>query len=251
MLLATALTASAVAAISAPIWQVIRAAREASVVSPSEPREVVVFVAPLTPDVRSSETLIPRRVRPAPLRASASTATIASVPPVDSVAPTRAEVDTGARTLPTQPSDALRSRAVRGPVLSPSAFTRPSAFGRADYESVMSALGKDFVARALALPPTQEQKDELYRGEAARYARAKDEHRPMPVGAMGAGVSLPLPLFSSGPSRKQRMRDSVIHQGNLIRLRRLEERALAKRDSIRVADSLARLSKGTTPHNED
>jgi hypothetical protein len=96
----------------------------------------------------------------------------------------------------------------------------------------MSALGKDFVAQALALPPTQAQKDEFYRGEAARSAMAKDEHRPMPVGSLGAGISLPLPLFSSGPSRKQRMRDSVIHQENLIRLRHLEERARAKRDSI-------------------
>jgi len=243
-MLATAITASAVAALSTPIWQVIRAGRDAAVVSPNEPREVVVYVAPLTssPVKHSSETLtrrrrarVPAQPQPSVSSAAASTAPIASVPPVDSVAPARIEPDTAARILPTQPSDPARLRAVRGPVLSPSAFTRPSAFGRPGYESVLAALGKDFVAMALALPPTQAQKDESYRAEAARSARAEDEHRPMPVESMGAGISLPLPLFSSGPSRKQRMRDSVIHQENLIRLRHLEERARAaraKRDSI-------------------
>ena len=83
MLLATALTACAVAAISTPIWQVIRAAREAAVPlpSPSEPREVLVFVAPVRPAAapapRPSQTLI-RLPRVAP-RVSAPT-TSADVP---------------------------------------------------------------------------------------------------------------------------------------------------------------------------
>ena len=65
-------------------------------------------------------------------------------------------------------------------MLSPSAFTRLSAFGSADYESVMAALSKDFVAQALALPPTREQRDSFYRDEATRYLEHVGEQARAP-----------------------------------------------------------------------
>ena len=144
--------------------------------------------------------------------------------------------DSAAPPVPTQPSATSRPRAVLGPVLAPSAFQRASKFAPGEVPSVLAALGFDLSR----LVPTQAEKDAFYRDKAARYARSRDVHRPVAASGMGAGMSLPLPLFSSGPSRKERARDSVIHQGNLLRLRHLEERAKAKRDSLRVADSTRR-----------
>jgi hypothetical protein len=59
------------------------------------------------------------------------------------------------------------------------------------------------------------------------------------VGAVtGPGVvSVGAPLFSSGPSAEQRRKNEKIDADYQLRLRRLEDRALLKRDSIR-ADSL-------------
>ncbi len=54
------------------------------------------------------------------------------------------------------------------------------------------------------------------------------------VGAAGGLASIPFPLFSSGPSRKQRVRDSVIDADVRAGLARLAVRAAAKRDSLRL-----------------
>ena len=71
------------------------------------------------------------------------------------------------------------------------------------------------------------------------------------VGAVGGGktgvsasegqpmLSIPLPLFSSGPSAAQRRRDAQVNADNQARLHRLEARLRAMRDSIH-ADSLHR-----------
>ena len=53
----------------------------------------------------------------------------------------------------------------------------------------------------------------------------------------GVGVSIPAPVLASGPSRKQRARDSVVHAGNVERLARIFERARARRDSATLHDS--------------
>jgi hypothetical protein len=66
------------------------------------------------------------------------------------------------------------------------------------------------------------------------------------VGAVGGPgiVSIPLPLFSSGPSPEQRKKNEKIDADYQMRLRRLEDRMYLKRDSIRAdsvrADSLRR-----------
>jgi hypothetical protein len=88
---------------------------------------------------------------------------------------------------------------------------------------------------------TQEELDVAHREEDRRLAADRAEHRPsaMPLG----GIGVPLPMFSRGPSPKQRLQDSIVNADNLPRLARLAERARAKRDSLRHADSLALLAK--------
>jgi len=44
---------------------------------------------------------------------------------------------------------------------------------------------------------------------------------------MTGGIGIPLPLFSPGPSREQRRRDSIVDGDNRARLKRLLERARA------------------------
>jgi hypothetical protein len=66
------------------------------------------------------------------------------------------------------------------------------------------------------------------------------------VGAVGGPgiVSIPFPLFSSGPSPEQRKKNEKIDADNQLRLRRLQDRMYLKQDSIRAdsvrADSLRR-----------
>jgi hypothetical protein len=63
-------------------------------------------------------------------------------------------------------------------------------------------------------------------------------------GVLSAGVSIPFPLFSSGPSAAERKRNAVIDADNQARLRRLQDVVIAQRDSVRTdslrRDSLAR-----------
>jgi hypothetical protein len=58
-------------------------------------------------------------------------------------------------------------------------------------------------------------------------------------GGMHAGSSFGLPLLSKGPSAAQRKKNEIIDADYRDRLRRLEDRMLLKRDSIRL-DSLRR-----------
>ena len=71
-----------------------------------------------------------------------------------------------------------------------------------------------------------------------RDLRYEDQQRYEPAhvaGKPGIGVG----FLGRGPSREQRRRDSIIHQGNLQRLAKLAERAAlakAQRDSARKPD---------------
>ena len=60
-----------------------------------------------------------------------------------------------------------------------------------------------------------------------------------PKGSVGIGVSIPLSLLSSGPSRAERRRNEAINADNLARLERLQRMIITRRDSVR-ADSLRR-----------
>lgn len=53
-------------------------------------------------------------------------------------------------------------------------------------------------------------------------------------GGMRAAGGFSLPLFSSGPSKAQRKKNEAIDAEYQMGLRRLEDRMLLKRDSIRI-----------------
>lgn len=82
------------------------------------------------------------------------------------------------------------------------------------------------------------------RADVARREYSPPIHNGQPEAAaraqtVGGGVSIPFPLFSPGPSAAQRKRDSIVAAENGLRLLRLRDRVLLKRDSSR-ADSLRR-----------
>jgi hypothetical protein len=67
------------------------------------------------------------------------------------------------------------------------------------------------------------------------------------VGGAGSATSVALPLFSSGPSAAQRKKNEKIDAEYQLRLRRLQDLIIARRDSARLdslrRDSLARIRK--------
>jgi hypothetical protein len=71
------------------------------------------------------------------------------------------------------------------------------------------------------------------------------------VGATGGMLSFGLPLLSSGPSRAQRVRDSVVDADVRAGLARLSQRIAAKRDSLRAdslrADSVRKVAQTKRP----
>ena len=226
--IASALTAAGVASISLPLVHAYRAEQSPSTTAAVDPGEVVAFVAPLPrtttrAQVRSDTTTRRRSlVRRTPLP-SISTSSSA---PRQSDSGAIGRVDESVRT-DSGPVTAPAARVV-GPVLSRSGVSR---------SLIPSAPIPLPWTRAL----TQEELDVAHREEDRRLAADRAEHRPsaMPLG----GVGIPLPMFSRGPSPAQRARDSVVNADNVKRLARLADRAKAKRDSLRHADSLALLAK--------
>jgi hypothetical protein len=65
-----------------------------------------------------------------------------------------------------------------------------------------------------------------------RMADVRD-YKPADVSGRRGLLNIAAPLLASGPSRKQRLRDSIVHAGNVERLNRLADRARAQRDSQR------------------
>jgi hypothetical protein len=226
--IASALTAAGVVGISLPLVHAYRAEQSPSARSAVDPGEVVTFVAPMPrPTSRAqtrSDTTTRRRsvVRQTPLP---SVEASPSAPlQYDSVGAGR--VDESVR-RDSVPAAATTARVI-GPVMSRSGVSR---------SFIPSAPIPLPWTRAL----TQEELDVAHREEDRRLAADRAEHRPsaMPLG----GIGVPLPMFSRGPSPKQRLQDSIVNADNLPRLARLAERARAKRDSLRHADSLALLAK--------
>jgi hypothetical protein len=78
------------------------------------------------------------------------------------------------------------------------------------------------------LPPTAWQRDSARRENDRQASFAREDHRPMAVPLGNASV--PFTFLSSGKSREERRRDSVVHADNLERLARLAARA---RNAIR------------------
>ena len=92
---------------------------------------------------------------------------------------------------------------------------------------VMSVAERDSLMRVMAT-------NKLVPGRAAQMPGY-----PPSTGLANSGM-IAAPLFSSGPSAAERRRDSAANVEYLARLRRLQDRALARRESLRVADSMSR-----------
>jgi hypothetical protein len=226
--IASALTAASVVGISLPLVHAYRAEQSPSTRSPGDPGEVVAFVAPVPRTTARgqtpSDTTTRRRsvVRQTPLPSVEGSP---SAPlQYDSIAAGR--VDQSVR----RDSVLVAAPAARvvGPVMSRSGVSR-------------SLVPTAPIPLPWTRELTQEEIDVAYREEDRRLAADRADHRPsaMPLG----GIGVPLPIFSRGPSPKQRLQDSIVNAENLPRLARLAERARAKRDSLRHADSLALLAK--------
>ena len=123
----------------------------------------------------------------------------------------------------TAPS-AARSTAARGAPMAPSGVTASSI--------ALTAAQRDSIAKNRIGTAVAEARADLGRGG----IHSANGSQP---GALSAGVSIPFPLFSSGPSAAERKRNAVIDADNQLRLRRLQDRASTQLDSTR-ADSVRR-----------
>ena len=227
--IASALTAAGVVSISLPLVRAHRAEQGPSATSAVDPGEVVAFVAPLSPTTPHAQSLSDTTTRRRALVRQTPVPSIETSPSAaqrsDSVAIGRGDEIVRSDSVPV----AAPAARVVGPVMSRSGVSRPL-----------------IPAAPIPLPwtraLTQEELDVVHREEDRRLAADRAEHRPsaMPLG----GIGIPLPMFSRGPSPKQRLQDSIVNADHLSRLARLAERARAKRDSLRRADSLAMLVKG-------
>lgn len=249
LLTAAALTAFGAAAMSGPLAPLYHVGRGASTPSVPAASEVVTFVTPAhssrPPLSFSADDSAARRTSAAPARRTARLLGEASLRPAPAspalpVVASTANSPTTHVPAESSPSSAgaPTAGAAAGAAASP-VFTRPSAFaasrslGREQRDSVLSRLSRAVPRLAATRRPTRAERDSLWRQEARRQAEWREQGRPIPIIA-GTGT-ISLPLFASGPSRERRMRDSVVHRDNLLRLARLAERGRVEEDSTRGA----------------
>ncbi len=124
-----------------------------------------------------------------------------------------------------------------GPVLAQPLTGKPRPLTQIGADSARRALGEDVVREALTRPLSQSVTDAALRERDRQQKAQWDAHRPVALPL--SGVSIPLPLFSRGPSKAQRKRDSIVNADYVRRLQRLEAFARARLDSLCHADSLA------------
>ena len=235
-LVSTVLTGIGAGALAASVARLTGIELDARPFVGASEREVVLYTTPVVPSPRSSTTRRNRRPRTSATRAAPSTVTTAIVAPstvtiVDTTAlpellPAVSPTDSGADA----PSRAVNPIAVRRPLISLS--TSLDAAGR---DSVWAEVRKALPLLALSRIRAQPEKDSLLRSEALRQMTWRGGPLPISgiwssldvatIGSGGGGISAP--LFARGPSRAQRVRDSVIHADNLQRLARLAARARA------------------------
>ncbi|MBA4070695.1 MAG: hypothetical protein C0497_02515 [Gemmatimonas sp.] len=108
-------------------------------------------------------------------------------------------------------------------------------------DSILAYLSENVPALARTRRPLPEEEDERLRERARLLAVARSEHRPVATATGAGGLSIPLPFFGAGPSRKDRVRDSIVHADNVRRIGRLVERA--RRDSLRRAEAVRKESQ--------
>jgi hypothetical protein len=115
-------------------------------------------------------------------------------------------------------------------------------------EKPLTAAGRDSLLDSLRralpedlkrpVPPRPAERDSLAREESIRRRAQADVPGVRPQVVLG---TVSFPFLSSGPTREQRRRDSIVNADNLARLGRLADRARARRESTIVArrDSMA------------
>jgi hypothetical protein len=168
--------------------------------------------------------------------------------------------------IPKKEDLAKAASAARRFVIEPVAVTHRSPGAKLSREdSILSERFTPPVVWDWMRPPTAAERAEIRQGQllaermafrATSAGNANEVHTMTGegrggVGAVGGGkagvssnegrpmLSLPFPLFSSGPSAAQRRRDAQVNTDNQLRLERLQARLRAIRDSIR-ADSVHR-----------
>lgn len=213
-------------------------------VDQSSPQETLVYLERPATAVRRDEQSIPTRVpRAATERAAA--------------APMRVRADTASVRTSFPPTSA-RSEGLAGPApvllpryrpqlrSTPSPFDLPRVrnpfvpeeqWTRAQIDSMLEEMRHAIPILAAARTPTAAERDALIK-EQTRERLIPGRAAQMP-GA--AGMSISVPLFAAGPSAAERRRDSAANAEYVARLRRLQARASASRESLRVADSMSRV----------
>jgi hypothetical protein len=230
-LLAAAITAAAAASLLASLTHLARASRDSAPAATAERRESITYVVPPT------RTATQAGIREPITRLSAERA---MYPPQSTGIPRITPIPGHISELTTPDTQRVRSTRLSpdattpplGPVSQPSAFSLEKSVSRAGRDSLLQrslAHGPDLrgfrmVSKAERAGPV----DEIQQ----RMAVVRD-YEPADVAGRRGMINIPLPLLASGPSRKQRVRDSIVHAGNVERLNRLADRPRAKRDSLR------------------
>jgi hypothetical protein len=147
------------------------------------------------------------------------------------------------RAIPNPPRDTHTG--VGGAPVAPAAVTNSwASLTTVQRDSIVSAY---MAGLSLNAPMSDRERADIARRD---YRPAIHEGQPDAAArsqTVGAGVSIPLPLFSPGPSAAQRKRDSIVAAENGLRLARLHDRLLLRGDSVRTdslrRDSVARARK--------
>jgi hypothetical protein len=250
---ATALTAAVVVAISVPLASSHLRLRARTTWTSPPHREPVIFLMPARPHPLPPPALTRRSTggrpsveaeippAPAPVAGAASAPRLS--PPRDSSHARPAAHPTLPLTVDRDNELGFAVPTARvGPLLGPVAIPRFRPLTAIGQDSARRALGADVPRLALTRKPSQEQVDEQAREQARGGTAMWESHRPVALPMAGGGVSVPFPLFAAGPSPAQRKRDSIVNADNLRRLHRMLEFARARLDSICRTDSLARKS---------
>lgn len=171
---------------------------------------------------------------------------------------TRAEpVPPSERRAPNEPSPAPTSNSLAGPTpvflppyrpqsrSTPSPFDKPRLRNpflseeprtRAELDSILAVMNQGIPLFARTRTPTVAERDSLMQ-DAARARLVPGRAQQIPG---TANMSINVPLLSKGPSSAERRRDSAANAEYVGRLRRLQARVSASRESLRVADSMSR-----------
>ncbi len=220
---------------------------------PVAPPRVTRTVPPVHTAAPATPALTPPIIAPATSAAGASSISgvgartgsaadsAASHPPIVPLAPIQLAPTQPLRAVPNPPRDTHTG--VGGAPVAPAAVTNSwASLTTAQRDSIVHAY-----MSGLSLNAPMSDRE---RADAARRGYQPPIHNGQPdaqarAQTVGGGVSIPLPLFSPGPSAAQRKRDSIVAAENGLRLARLHDRVLLQRDSIR-ADSLRRDSLART-----